>query len=520
MKIITKIKLFNFKRFHYFTVEFDDKLNLLIGDNESGKSSILQAIDLVISGSRNKIETIGLENLLCSEVVKQFLNSDRKYENLPKLEIELFLNEQHNPDVFGRINSEGTDLNGLKLICEPNDELSEYIKEILEQKDPNFPFEYYSISFKTFADQTFTGYRKFLKHIFIDNSQMSSEYAMKEYVSDIYNASIENPIEKYSHQHKYREHKQQFKNEVLSGINKRLEKYNFALKTNSKSNLESDLTIVEDDIYIDNKGKGKQCFVKTELVLNRKDTDLDIVLMEEPENHLSHINMNKLIHKISGAGNKQIFIATHSDLISARLDLRKTVLLNSSSDKPLLLKALSDVTAKFFMKAPDNNILEFVLSKKVILVEGDAEYILMEALYQNTMHRNLADSDIHIISVDGTSFKRYMELANILDIKTAAIRDNDGDFNSNCVENYADYIKDSIQVFADRNNSRSTFEVCLYQDNKDICEKLFSRGRRTLSVQDYMLKNKAEAAFCLLVEKANEIVPSQYIIDAIKWISE
>lgn len=35
------------------------------------------------------------------------------------------------------------------------------------------------------------------------------------------------------------------------------------------------------------------------------------------------------------------------------------------------------------MKAPDNNILEYVLSKKVILVEGDAEFILMEALYKN-----------------------------------------------------------------------------------------------------------------------------------------
>lgn len=31
------------------------------------------------------------------------------------------------------------------------------------------------------------------------------------------------------------------------------------------------------------------------------------------------------------------------------------------------------------MKAPDNNVLEFALAKRVLLVEGDAEFILIEA---------------------------------------------------------------------------------------------------------------------------------------------
>jgi predicted ATP-dependent endonuclease of OLD family len=125
------------------------------------------------------------------------------------------------------------------------------------------------------------------------------------------------------------------------------------------------LTIFEGNISIDNKGKGRQCIIKTELALSRNDNDLEIVLLEEPENHLSHSNMKKLIQKISSSGNKQIFIATHSDLISTRLDLRKSILLNSRTTKPLKLSSLSDDTAKFFIKAPDNNILEFILSKKV-----------------------------------------------------------------------------------------------------------------------------------------------------------
>jgi predicted ATP-dependent endonuclease of OLD family len=230
--------------------------------------------------------------------------------------------------------------------------------------------------------------------------------------------------------------------------------------------------------------------------------------------------MRNLIEKIRGAKDTQIFIATHSDMISTRLDLRKSILLNGSTQKPLLLKDLPDGTAKFFIKAPDNNILEFVLSKKVILVEGDAEYILMEALYKKATEQKFNESDIHIISVDGTSFKRYLDIAKILGIRTAVIRDNDQNYQDLCVDNYSDYTEDNIKVFADQDNTRYTFEVCFYNDNTDLCNKLFASGRKKLSVLQYMLKNKAEVAFKILDEKAGEIVAPQYIKDAISWISE
>lgn len=519
MNSISKLKLLNFKRFETFEVTFDDKINILIGDNEAGKSSILTAIDLVISGSRNKVETIGLEYLFNSNVIENFLKSDKNYLKLPKLEIELFLNEQ-NEDIDGNSNSERINENGLKLTCKPNDEFSADIVKILKQDNCVFPFEYYSIEFKTFADQTYSGYKKYLKHILIDNSQVNSEYAMKEYVKDIYNSSVNNSIEKYTHQHKYRSHKEDFKNNAFKEINERLGEYRFAIKSNSKSNLETDLTIFEGNVSIDNKGKGKQCIIKTELALSRSDNDLEVVLLEEPENHLSHSNMKKLIQKISSSANKQIFIATHSDLISTRLDLRKSILLNSTTTIPLKLDSLPNDTAKFFIKAPDNNILEFILSKKVVLVEGDAEYILAEALFKNVTGEEMQNCDVHVISVDGTSFKRYLDIAKILKIKTAVIRDNDGKYQENCVDRYSEYSTDNIKVFADTDNSRSTFEICMYQDNTAICDELFKAGRKTLTVQDYMISDKAEVAFKLLDKKSTEIVTPQYITAAFKWIKE
>lgn len=518
MNRIKKIKLYNFKRFQYFEVSFDENINLLIGDNEAGKSTILTAIDLVISGSRHKVEGIGLEYLFNSDIVSEFLSSDKNYDDLPKMVIELFVSEE-NEETDGKNNSDQIITNGLKLMCYPNDDYSIDIAKILKQDNCIFPFEYYSIEFKTFADQSYFGYKKYIKHILIDNSQISSEYAMKEFVKDIYNSKVNNTIEKYNHQHEYRIHKEKFKNNAFKDINRRLDNnYKFAIRSNSKSNLETDLTIFEGAIPIDNKGKGKQCIIKTELALSRKDNDLEVILIEEPENHLSHMNMKRLIQKISCSNDKQIFITTHSDLISTRLDLRKTILLNSTSTKPLKLENLPADTANFFIKAPDKNILEFILSKKVILVEGDAEYILMDALFKNVTNEETNESDVHIISVNGTSFKRYLDIAKTLNIKTAVIRDNDGNYQKNCVERYSDYTVDNIRIFSDNDNSRSTFEICIYQDNTALCDESFGKGRKTLSVEDYMIADKVQVAYLLLDKSADQIVAPAYIKEAIEWI--
>ena len=520
MGYITKIKLKNFKRFDTFSVEFGDSINIFVGDNESGKSSIIEAVNLVLSGSRSKIETIGLENIFNSTAIQSFLASDKKIENLPTLLIELYFNEQSNFELAGKNNSDDVNCDGLKLEMIPNDDFSKDIKEILLQAEPVFPYEFYSIKFSTFAGEAYSGYKKYLRHILVDNSQISSEYAIKEYVKDMYNAYAES-LEKNKHQNEYRKHKENFKNVVLAGLNTKVADYDFSIRNSSKANLETDLTLTEKNISIENKGKGIQCFIKTKFALSKAEENLDVVLIEEPENHLSHINMKKLIREIEGSKKKQIIISTHSNLISSRLNLRNSILLNSNSNLPIHLKNIDEGTAKFFIKAPDNNILEYVLSKKVILVEGDAEFLLMEAFFQTTKSTALETSDVHIISVDGTSFKHYLEIAKTLNIKTAVIRDNDADYQANCVDNYSDYSSFSnIRVFSETDNTISTFEISVYNTNKAICDELFSANRKTLSVQDYMLKNKAEVAFQLLDKKSNDLTVPQYIKESIEWISE
>ena len=60
--------------------------------------------------------------------------------------------------------------------------------------------------------------------------------------------------------------------------------------------------------------------------------------------------------------------------------------------------------------------------------------------------------------------------------------------------------------------------MCLYEANSVACEEAFGAGRRTLSIQDYMLGNKADAAFELLEKKGADLIAPSYIQEAISWI--
>jgi putative ATP-dependent endonuclease of the OLD family len=521
MGTIRRLVLKNFKRFGALELEFDPELNILVGGNEAGKSSVLQAIDIVLSASRSKVESIGLETLFNAECIANFLDGGRNIIDLPELLIEVYfdgLAGRHELD--GRNNSKGSDHLGIKMVCKPGDEYTKDIQAILAERHDNFPFEYYGIHFLTFTDDVVFPHKKPLRHILIDSSQINNEYATREYTRAMY-ATQATVAERNLHALEYRKAKTNFKNKVFHTMNDgMLDAYKFDLRTGLKSNVETDIILTEDDIPIESKGKGRQCFIKTEFALGNREHTLHALLLEEPENHLSHVHMRKLIERIRASVKKQLFIATHSSFVATRLNLKRVLILSSENpSNPARLKDLCQDTAAFFMKAPDNYVLELALCKKAILVEGDAEFILLEALYRICIPDASPEADgVHVISVDGTSFKRYLELAKLLGIKVAVIRDNDHNYAATCTANYADYVSDTIQVFADTDDARHTFEVCMYQDNKVICDELFAAGRRTLSVEDYMLKNKTDAAFRLLEEKSDRLTVPEYIQNAVKWI--
>lgn len=520
MPTIERLVISNLKKFGSLELEFDGDINLLIGDNEAGKSTVLLALELVMSGSRSKVETIGIETLLNTTIVRAFQSGPRTVEYLPELFVEIYLSPGRNPGLNGKNNSKGIECDGLKMTCRPMDDFSKDIAETLNANPINFPFEYYSVQFMTFGGESYSSVKKHVQHLAIDSSRIDSDYATREYTRTVFTLHAD-LRQRSKLENSYRQNKVSFRDTDLNDLNSRLDDYQFAVRTSTKSNLESDLVIIEDGIPIESKGKGRQCFIKTEFALRKwgGDGKLDVLLLEEPENHLSHSTMNRLIERIVQSSNKQLFITTHSSLICARLDLRKAILLGSDGENTRL-SALPQDTAHFFMKAPDNNVLEFALSKKVILVEGDAEFILLDALYRKYSGSTLKEDGVHVISVGGTSFKRYLDLAKLLGVRVAVIRDNDGDYQKNCVDNYSEYVMSNAKIFADPDSKiRTTFEICIYNDNKEICDNAFKSPRRKLEVIQYMLDNKADVAFKLLQNNGADLVAPAYIQEAIQWIN-
>lgn len=511
---IRRVVLSNFKRFPALALDLNQNLNIFAGDNEAGKSTVMMAIDLTLSASRSKVEALGVEALICQDAVQAFYKSPKRVEDLPTLFIELYLSDSIDPDLKGRVNSRHENTFGLRLVCEPSDEYGQEIQEILADKADNFPFEFYAIRFLTFAGQPYNPYAKPLRHLLIDGAQIDAEYAQREYTRTLYRAHA-SPSERGTHENKYRQYKDLFSDEHLQALNAKLD-LKFQVRSSIKSNLEADLQLAEGGIPLEARGRGRQALIKTQFALKKggkPSDDLRVLLLEEPENHLSHVSMRSLLDSLAETGERQLFVSTHSSLVCSRLDLRKVIMMPTGRS----LRDVDDGTAKFFCKAPDSYALEFAMSRRVILVEGDAEFILVAAMYQAATGSTLEKDGIHVIAVGGTSFKRYLALAKVLNVRTAVVRDNDGNFQAHCVDNYAEWIEDNAAVFADKDNNRWTFEVCLYEDNKAICDKRFGGGKRRLSPQQWMLSNKAEAALELLEHHKADLKVPAYICEAMAW---
>ena len=107
---------------------------------------------------------------------------------------------------------------------------------------------------------------------------------------------------------------------------------------------ESSMITEFDSIPYSNAGRGLQCLLKTELALNYINTNKDkIILIEEPENHLSYSNMNNLIDILQENSNKE---SSHSSFVLNKLGLENLRLL--SNKKSSKITNLSSDTEKYF----------------------------------------------------------------------------------------------------------------------------------------------------------------------------
>lgn len=527
MGSIKQIAIHGYKKFKDFQLTFHDGLNIIIGENESGKTTVIEAINIALNQWYRTADKSIIEELINRELLDEFYAAP-SVDNLPRIVIEIVFDLSDLPaqsDYYGQgyeLIDSRADLYGVSFHCEFNDE---YKQSLLPNINSGLvPFEYYDFSWKTFGGGPFLALKGPVKYLAINtsesNSQTSFNYYNKKIFSNTYSES-----DKLKYKNDFRDQvKGAFGAVAIDDIDADKK---FAVD-NKRIILENVLAITENGIALENKGKGRENLIKTQIALDKAKERTEVITIEEPENHLSHTTLRKMINDIQeNHESKQLIVTTHSSLIVTSLGLKNVIWINNN--RGISLSDIPEPAANYFTKLDNSNLLQFLLAEKCILVEGATEYLLLPELYKIIYPEACLEADkIDIISCDGLSYKQYLEIARQTNHKVAVITDNDAKQEN--LEYMATYnagnAKSHVFMSSDTGADGWTWESNIYALNKNLIEGLLTvqEGAQYLfHKENYgpylgkMLNNKVETAYQLLPKTAELRCP-EYVKDAFEWI--
>lgn len=199
-----------------------------------------------------------------------------------------------------------------------------------------------------------------------------------------------------------------------------------AMDQTSRTSWESAVTPHVDRVPFAMAGLGQQAAIKISLAMKRHAAKVKVVMIEEPENHLSHTSLRILLDRIEALASdeQQLFISTHSTYVLNRLGLDALHLL--ARNHVSKITDLSPDTVRYFQRLPGYDTLRLVLAGKVVLVEGPSDEIIFERVFFDKFGTTPMDAGIDVISMRGLALARCLELCHIIDKPVAVMRDNDG----------------------------------------------------------------------------------------------
>ncbi|GFN30446.1 ATP-dependent nuclease [Paenibacillus xylaniclasticus] len=544
---IKKLKIENFKCYKgEFVLELSNGLNILVGNNEAGKTTILEAIHLALTGLFNgkSIKNELTQYLFNNEVVNQYIDDLQQGKNprLPHILVEIYVSGDDLPLFEGNGNSDRSKDCGISFkIAFDEKYLSEYEQLIRMGDVKTLPIEYYDVYWTTFAREIITPKGIPLKSALIDSTSSRYQNGSDVYISRIVRENLE-PEDIVGVSQAHRKMRENFMSSPsIKAINEKIQKtavltgkkVELSVELLSKNAWENSLMTYLNDVPFHFVGKGEQCIIKTELALgHKKAKEATVILIEEPENHLSHTKLNQFIHKIKESQqDKQIIISTHSSFVANKLGLDNLVLLNGK--KSLRLNDLNADTKNFFQKVAGYDTLRLILSKKAILVEGDSDELVIQKAYMLNNDGKLPIQDeIDVISV-GTSFLRFLEIAELLEKPIAVVTDNDGDLEA-IYKKYDKYLgsnaKAHIKICFDSTVDKGNLKLkngSLFNYNTLEPKLLKANGLKKLNsifgtdikeideMHKYMKNNKTECALKIFDTEESVIFPD-YLLEAIK----
>jgi putative ATP-dependent endonuclease of the OLD family len=430
---LSNLKLWNFRKFGnstfdlnlpHLNLNFTKGLNVLIGENDSGKTAIIDAIKLVLK--THSYEWLKVEN-------EDFhLDSDR-------LRIELVISEltddeaKHFTEWLGSIGTgadtqvylrlifdvkrdisltkifasdicAGTDSNGHPLTAQAKEYLKvTYLKPLRDAQSELVPKKNSRLSqilqaHEAFKDKENT--HDLVGHFQTFNDLIENYFKGKDGantdLTDLKGKEIKDEIDKFveSFFEKDKKSKLEPTKPLLRNILERLGLY-----------------LVEHD----NPGLGSlnRLFMASEL-LHLKKTNWDglrLGLIEELEAHLHPQSQMQVIEVLREQTDIQLILTTHSPNIGSKLKLENLIICHNDDAFPMGEKYtnLSPTDYTFLERFLDTTKANLFFAKGVILVEGWAEELLIPSLAKK-IEVNLTEKGVSIVNVGNTAFLRYVNV--------------------------------------------------------------------------------------------------------------
>lgn len=536
--MIKKLLIKNFKSVKELTIELNPKINIFVGENDSGKSTILEALSIITTGRLHfyPFERQIKANLFNADIRREYIKeiAEGKNPEPPKIIIEAYLDDDIDPKISGKNNEQHENVPGIRMVVEMDREYSEVYKQMLSSNSVyDIPVELYKVSYNYFSGSEKVVFRfSPLKSVFIDAAHKDYSYMVDKFINTSINDILDQQ-DKIELSREYRNARYKFKEaEQVKKLNKELaeknkfddRKVSIDLNETRVDSWIEQMTVVVEDTPFEYVGFGTQNTIKSELALENSADKINIILMEEPENNLSYTNMAKLIERVEATAGKQIFIATHSSYVANKLDLKNLFLVNEGSAKAF--SKLDKDTVNYFKKLPGYNTLRVVLAEKVILVEGPTDELILQRAYMDMKGHLPIKDGIDIIVVDSLAFKKYCAIAVMIGKPISIVTDNDGNIKG-LKERYSDYIDNPLtRFFYEKNETFNTLEPSVLntncEDDRIPTEKfknvVYKKSKnKKLSFEEmssFMQKNKTEWAMRVF-DSEEKIEYPEYITDVI-----
>jgi len=456
---LSELRLWNFRKFGgdnnidlarpHLVVPFKNKLNILVGENDSGKTAIIDAIKLVVK--THAIDWIKLEDSDFHNTTDN-LRIELKFDGFNDIEASWFTewlswdNAAHKPFlrviykarkindriIQGDVTAGSTD-DGRQMTSIARDYLKCTYLKALRDADSEL-----SAHKNSRVSQILQGHNLFA-------TTPGQNHALETFVQDAnlkidswFNDSTQvvdehgNPIVGTSH-------KEQLKDKIDT-----------YLKDFIDSNLESELKISDpkvktilDAISVrvkqnSNLGLGtmNRLYMATELLhLNNGKPGLHLGLIEELEAHLHPQAQMKVMSSLQSR-NVQFIMSTHSPNLTSKVRLADKdsvnfIMCHSTDVYPLNpdTTRLKESDFKFLDTFLDVTKSNLFYAKGVILVEGWAEELLIPTL-ANKLGMDLTANEVSIVNVGSTAYLRYANIfvrtdGKNLDIPVSVITDLD-----------------------------------------------------------------------------------------------